>query len=250
MFLGFEHRSSDSPLIERVWHCHSERAGTFLSVAATHCELVVTRLRGRIRVTLRGPETKPSSIGCPAGAEWIGIRLVTGAFLPRHPTATLLDRQDVNLPNATSHSFWLDQSAWEYPTFDNAESLISRLSRAGVLARDPAVAAALAGDPAALSRRTVQRHFLLATGMSHRTWRQIQCARYATVLLRSGASIADAVHQAGYYDQAHLTRSLKRRIGVTPGGMRREEQQLSFLYKTTLSGSHYVDRSLSGAPVP
>jgi hypothetical protein len=65
-----------SPFIERVWRSHSERAGTFLSVAATHCELVLTRHRGSIRVTLRGPETRPSTADCPAEGEWIGIRVI------------------------------------------------------------------------------------------------------------------------------------------------------------------------------
>jgi hypothetical protein len=235
MILVFEDRSSDSPFVERVWRCHSERAGTFLSVAASHCELVVTRHRGRIGVTLRGPETTTSPAECPAEGEWIGIRLAMGAFLPRHPAATLLDRRDVELPAATGRSFWLDGSAWEYPTFDNAEALVSRLARAGVLARDPAVGAVVAGDWSAVSRRSVQRHFLLATGMTHRTYRQIQRARHAAVLLRSGAPIADTVHQAGYFDQAHLTRSLRRLIGTTPARIQRREQQLSFLYKTALS---------------
>ena len=232
MFLAFEDRPSDSPFIDRVWRCHSARAGTFLSVAATHCELVLTRHRGGLRVTLRGPETRPSPIDCPADAEWLGIRLATGAYLPGHPAASLRDRQDLDLPQPTRRTFWLDGSAWEHPTFDTAEALVARLSRAGLLARDPAVAAALAGDATALSHRTVQRHFLLATGMTYRTWRQIQRARHAAVLLRSGASIAETVHRAGYYDQAHLTRSLTRRIGTTPARIQRQERQLSLLYKT------------------
>jgi hypothetical protein len=37
----------------------------------------------------------------------------------------------------------------------------------------------------------------------------------------------------GYFDQAHLTRSLTRLIGQTPGRIVKAEQQLSFLYKTT-----------------
>lgn len=234
MFLVFEDRRSDSPLIERVWRCRSERAGTFLSVAATHCELVLTRRRGRVRVTLRGPETRPSSIDCPADGEWIGIRLAAGVWLPGHPAASLMDRRDFELPVTTRRTFRLDGSAWEYPGFDDAEALAAGLARAGMLARDPAVAAALAGDTKALSRRSVQRHFLLATGMTARTWRQIQRARHAAVLLRSGASIAEAVHLAGYYDQAHLTRSLRRLIGATPGRIQRQEQQLSFLYKPAL----------------
>jgi AraC-like DNA-binding protein len=233
MFLVFQHRPSSSPYIDRVWRSHSTGPGTLLSVAATHCELVVTRHQGRLRVTLRGPETRPSTISCPADAEWSGIRLATGVYLPHHPAASLLDRQDLDLPLPTRRTFWLDGSAWELPSFDDAESLVDRLARAGLLARDPAVAAAMTGDDGALSRRrTAQRHFLLATGMTHRTWRQIQRARHAAILLRSGASIAEAVHRAGYYDQAHLTRSLRRRIGTTPARIQRQEQQLSFLYKT------------------
>ena len=37
-----DERASDSPFVERVWRCHSERAGTFVSVASSHCEIVVT----------------------------------------------------------------------------------------------------------------------------------------------------------------------------------------------------------------
>jgi methylphosphotriester-DNA--protein-cysteine methyltransferase len=68
--------------------------------------------------------------------------------------------------------------------------------------------------------------------VSHSTIRQIERARYATNLLREGTSILDAVQRAGYYDQAHLTRSLNRFIGQTPEQIRRAEQQLSFLYNT------------------
>lgn len=38
---------------------------------------------------------------------------------------------------------------------------------------------------------------------------------------------------AGYFDQAHLTRSLKYRMGQTPAEIARAREQLSFLYKTT-----------------
>lgn len=68
--------------------------------------------------------------------------------------------------------------------------------------------------------------------MTHGTFRQIERARYATDLLTGGASILDTVHEAGYFDQAHLTRSLKHRIGQTPAKIIREDEQLSFLYKT------------------
>lgn len=114
--------------------------------------------------------------------------------------------------------------------------MLARLVRAGNLVRDPAVSAALAGDPEALSRRSAQRHFRLSTGLTHRTYRQVQRARYAAGLLQDGAGIGETVHLAGYYDQAHLTRSLTRLIGQTPARIRRHEQQLSLLYKTSPQG--------------
>jgi AraC-like DNA-binding protein len=232
----FEDRPSNSPFVERIWRCRSQHAGTFLSVAANHCELVVTRHRGRVRLTVRGPETRPTPADCPADAEWVGIRLSIGTWLPLYPAATVRDRRDADLPDAGRRGFRLDNAVWEYPSFDNADALVARLARAGLLVRDPAVSAALAGDPQALSRRSTQRHFRLATGLTHRAYRQVERARYAARLLRDGAGIGETVHLAGYYDQAHLTRSLKRLIGQTPARVRRHERQLSFLYKTSPPG--------------
>ncbi len=62
--------------------------------------------------------------------------------------------------------------------------------------------------------------------------RQIERARYATLLLKRGDSIAAATHDAGYFDQPHLTRSLKRLIGQTPAELLRNGSELSYLYKT------------------
>lgn len=228
----FEERLSDSPFVERVWRCHSERGGPFLSVAAGHFEMAVTRLRGEVFLTLRGPETKATTIDCPAEGEWLGIRFKLGTFMPRFLPGSLRDHNDVTLPAATSRSFWLNSSAWHYPDFHNAETFIKRLAKTGVISHDSVVAAILQGKPGALSLRSGQRHFLQATGITHATFRQIERARYATNLLRDGIPILDAVHLAGYFDQAHLTRSLRHLIGETPAKIIQGEKQLSFLYKT------------------
>ena len=94
--------------------------------------------------------------------------------------------------------------------------------------------AALDGQPVGASLRTVQRRFLQATGLRHGIICQIKRARYATVLLKQGASILDTVAEAGYFDQPHLTRSLRRFIGQTPAQLasRQRTERLSFLYKT------------------
>ena len=235
MFIVFEDRPSDSPLVERVWRCHSERAGTFHSMAACNLEMVVTQLQGKKLITVRGPETKATTGDCPAEGEWVAIRFKLGTFMPLLPARKLRDHSDVNLPAATGRSFWLNGSAWEYPDFENAEAFVKRLVRAGLIAFDPSVEAVLQGQRPRHSLRSTQRHFLRATGITHSTIRQIERARHATCLLKQGVSILDTVCQAGYFDQAHLTRSLKHLIGQTPAQIIRAQEQLSFLYKTEFS---------------
>jgi hypothetical protein len=232
MILPIEHRLSDSPLVERVWRSHSERPGTILSVAASHIEMVVTRHRGKTFLTLRGPETKATTADYPEDSEWLGIRFKLGTFIPALLPKNLLDRRDVTLPGASTRAFWLSGSAWEYPGFENAEVFVSRLVRKGEIARDSIVEAVMRGHSQTPSLRSTQRHFLRATGITCSTWRQIERARHATNLLREGVPILDAVYQAGYFDQPHLTRSLRHRIGQSPAQIIRGHQQLSFLYKT------------------
>jgi hypothetical protein len=229
-------RPSDSPYVERVWRYHSDGGGSFLSIAEYRSELVVTRHQGRVTVTVRGPETRATRLSYPPDAEWLGIRLKPGAFLPSRPARELVDG-GVTLPEVTPASFWLDGSAWQVPDYENADTFAARLIRAGLLVIDPAVPAALRGELTDASLRTVQRRFRQATGVTHGAARRIEQARYAVLLLQRGDSIADVTYDAGYFDQPHLTRSLKRLIGKTPAELRRGgSERLSFLYKTVPFG--------------
>ena len=231
-FIHFEDRASDHPFVEKVWRCHSERADTFLSVAANSFEMVVTHLRGKNFLTLRGPETKATAMECPGEGEWVAIRFKAGTVMPRFLPGSLRDHNDVTLPVATGRSFWLNGSALEYPSFDNAETFITRLEKSGILSRDPHVEDTLLRRPSEHSLRPAQRHFLRSTGVTYATFRQIERARSATILLREGVSILDVVSRLNYFDQAHLTRSLRRFIGETPHKIMQGQKQLSFLYKT------------------
>ena len=231
MFIIFDRdRASDSSLVERVWSCHSEGGGTFSSVASAHCEIVFTRLNGKTTVTLRGPETRARPVHCPPDGEWFAIRFKPGTYFRSLPAWRLIDGNDTNLP-ASSRSFWLQGARWQHPDFENAETFVARLAKAGVIARDATVAAALEGDPQILSLRSIQRRFRAVCGITYTALRQIERARHAATLLTHGAPIGEAQEQAGFYDQAHLTRSMRRYVGATPATIAREDQQLSFLYK-------------------
>lgn len=225
-------RASDHPLVEKIWRCHTERADAFLSIAATSVEMVFTQLEGKGYVTLRGPETAATLLDCPAEGQWVGIRFRPGTFIPAFLPGSLRDHCNVTLEPATRQSFWLNGSVLEFPSFENAESLVQRLVRSGILARDSTVECTLLQRPSALSLRSEQRHFLRSTGVTCAAYRQIERARYATILLREGVPILDVVSRLGYFDQPHLTRSLRRFIGQAPAKIMRRERQLSFLYKT------------------
>lgn len=183
-------------------------------------------------LTIRGPETRPSELACPADGEWFAVRFKAGTFMPLFPVGRLLNNLGVTLPQPTNRRFLLDGRKWELPTFENAEEFVKRLMSKDLVRSDPEITAALNDGPAAFSSRTRQRRFLRVAGMPFNVMRQIERARFAVNVLREGVSIADVVWQCGYYDHAHLTRSLRRWIGVPPSKVTDANIQLSFLYKT------------------
>lgn len=241
MDLVCEERLSDSPFVERIWRNEGERAGPFISIAEIECALVVTKYRGKTTITLRGPAAQATPAFCPPDAEFFGIQLKPGTFIPDLPAKTITDRQDLTLPEAGSGSFWLQGSAWQYPNYENADTFVDRLARGGLLVHDRVVGEVLQGRPVDLSLRTVQRRFLQAAGLTNNTIYQINRAQYAATLLKQGISILDTVHQAGYFDQPHLTRALKQFIGLTPAQIvdPRRIERLSFLYKKNPSWFRY-----------
>lgn len=204
----------------------------FRSIASTSWDMVITRHHGRVFLTVRGPETRPTMADCPADGEWFGIRFKAGTYMPTLRPAEMRDRQDVTLMNATGHSFWLNGSAWEFPNFENAETFVQQMVRCGLIVEDRIVSKVLQGQTQDLSERSEQRRFLHVTGLTRGQIHQIERARHATNLLKQGTSLADAAFEAGYYDQAHFTRALKRWIGQTPAQLVRENEQLSLLYNT------------------
>ena len=216
MNFNFDERLSDSPFVEKVWQTHSDRPGSFISAAASQWEMVVTTYQGKTTLTVRGPETQATPADCPADAEFFGIIFKLGTFMPHLPLTKLRDRNDATLPEASNQSFWLHGAAWQFPDFENADTFVARLERAELLVREPVVEAVLQNRPLELSLRSVQRRFLHATGLTRGTLDQIERAREAVTLLEQGGSIADAIYHAGYADQPHLTRSLKRFAGQTP----------------------------------
>jgi AraC-like DNA-binding protein len=212
----FEARGAGSPMVERVWQTRSAPEASFISVAASHWEMVVTRQDGAAALTLLGPETRATTASIPEDAVFLGVQFSLGTFMPGLPPGQLVDRE-LTLPLATKTSVRLDGYRLELPRPDDVDVFVAKLVRVGLLVHDPVPRAALQGAVQGLSPRSVQRRVARATGLTHGGIRQIRRAELAVKMLSDGVAPLDVAYHAGYADQAHLTRSLRRFVGQTPG---------------------------------
>jgi AraC-like DNA-binding protein len=216
MLFMSEERLSNSPFVEKIWRTQTVQTGTFLSVAVTHWEMVVSNFEGKLAVTVRGPETVPTEAQVTeTGAECLGIVFKLGTVLQPLPVEKLVNDW-INLPEANSRAVWLHGSTWQVPTYENADTFVERMVREGLLARESIVEEMLQGHIKDVSLRSVQRRFLRSTGLTQGEIYQIERARQAHALLLGGTPILDVVEQLGYSDQPHITRLLKRYLGQTP----------------------------------
>ena len=217
MSIIYEERSSDSPYVETITHGRTASDGSTIRPAECHWHMVFVRdaSRGRLHPLVVGPLTTAGVASWGEGAEILWIKFKLGTFMPHLPAQDFLDVETI-LPGAARHSFWLKGSAWQFPDYENVETFVARLVREGMLVQDPVVNAARHGRPPEIPARTVRHRFSRVTGLSQSHIYQFDRAQRAAALLRQGVSILDAVFELGYFDQPHLTRSMRRWIGHTP----------------------------------
>ena len=235
MGLRFEHRDTeaDASVVDRVWRTRSDAEETMTSAARTCCQLILTRMRGRLLAGLRGPETRATTAPVPPDAEFLGVRFTLGAVLRPHPAASVVDGY-VSFPVTDSGRVVIGGQDWEAPTYENVEQFVRRLRDAGLLVRSrlgeaEQFARHHEGHP---SKRTVQRRYRVTTGLSQTAVTQIDRANAAATMLRGGLDWRTVVEALRYFDQAHLAHALRRYVGRTARGLQTgDDATMSFLYK-------------------
>jgi hypothetical protein len=128
------------------------------SVAGVRWGLVFWEQAGRAYAVITGPGTRTGTAPVPEGATFTGIEFAVGTSLRAAPTLALVDG-GIRLPDTTHRTFRLDGARWETPGPDDAEALVKRLVRAGIVVRDLLVVEVLRGHRTAVSGRTVERRF-------------------------------------------------------------------------------------------
>jgi hypothetical protein len=221
--LLYEELLSDSPYIDAVIHGQTVGEGSAIRPAETHWHMVFVNHEGDRRALLVGPWTQSGVVSYGGSAEILWIKFKLGVWFSHLPVREFVDRETV-LPEAAGQSFWLKSAAWEFPAPETVEIFVERLARQEILVGDPVVQTVLEGQQPSLSPRTVRHRFLHSTGMTQNHIYQVERAQQAAALLRQGVSILDTIEQSGYFDQPHLTRSLKQWIGYTPAQLMRRIQ--------------------------
>jgi AraC-like DNA-binding protein len=224
----YQERLSDSPYVDKIGQFRAETAYTQVCAADVVWNMMLVKYLGKTSFSVWGPETKSALMNFPKEAEFLFIRFKLGRFMPHMPVNNLADT-GIILPEAAGKSFWLDSAAWQFPTYENADTFVDQLVREGMLVCDPIVEDVIHARPPEISPRTIRYRFLRATGLTPAYIHQLERAHQAVKLLQQGVSILDTVYQVGYADQPHMTRSLKRLIGQTPA-------QIARISSTTLNG--------------
>lgn len=215
MSLVYEERLSDSPYVELVTTGRTIGNSSTVRPAEINWHMVFVKHNGGMMPLMVGPLTSSGVVSFTEGVEMLWVKFKLGTFMPHLPVKDFLDREAA-MPEASSKSFWLKGAAWQFPTYENVDTFINKLVREEILVCDPTVNAALQDELPETPSRTIRHRFLQATGLSQVHIRQFERAKYAAAILEQGVSILDTVHEAGYFDQPHLTRSLKKFIGKTP----------------------------------
>jgi hypothetical protein len=213
--LIYEERLSDSPYVELITHGRTIGSSFTIRPSEINWHMVFVKHNGGFQPLVVGPLTSSGVVEFVEGVEILWIKFKLGTFMPHLPFKNFLDLETA-MPDASSKSFWLKGSAWQIPSYENADTFVSRLVRDDILTHDPVVPAALHDQLPDMASRTVRHRFLRATGLSQGHILQFERAQRAVSLLEQGVSILDVVYQLGYYDQPHLTRSLRRFVGKTP----------------------------------
>jgi AraC-like DNA-binding protein len=192
----------------------TERAQRVLPDACVDVVLVGDRL------LVAGPQTVASAVTIPAGAASMGVRFRVGA------AGAALGVSAAELLDVTvgADELWGGGIAERVatsptPLHELAAAVAERLSDAP----DPLVRAAATGTPRealGIGDRQLRRRFADAVGYGPKTLERIlRFQRFLTLAAGPDRDLARLALEAGYADQAHLTRECTRLAGLPPAAL-------------------------------
>lgn len=208
-------RSSSHPLVDTIWATQNISDGIYSATPDGSWDLIVLiQPDGSKQMMITGQATKPMDVPYQKGTSSVVISFARGAYIPAY-AGKLVDSFEI-LSNVGAEHFTLCGRMFTFPSYETAEELVEVLIEAGLLLADPVIYTANGDGVWAASKRSHQRHFAEHTGVSEKSFEQIERAKSAVRQLQGGKTPRDVAADVGYSDQPHLARSLKKIMGVKP----------------------------------
>lgn len=226
--------------VSQYWLGLNNADPVYLALPDGCVDLVMEVSGDHCRSWVYGSTTRPTAIPCAPGNHYLGIRFQPGQS--RHfITAAADELTDSHEDLRTLMQFPAEHIAARIATaavFDEIDAILT-----GLLRRSEPVAnyvdhvidhvecrhGLVRVDDVALqfgkSRRQLERAFLQTVGVPLKFFSTLSRLRHAAnLIVHPGArSLTAVANDAGYSDQAHMTRDFTRLAGVSPGRLRHDD---------------------------
>jgi AraC-like DNA-binding protein len=169
------------------------------------------------RLVVAGPATGPKFATVPARTAAMGVRFRVGAAGAALgvPAAELLDA------TVPLDDIWDVEATERVGNDPRLDTLLKAVTRRIAREPDALVRAAATGADPNLGARQLRRRFAEAVGYGPKTLQRIlRFQRFLTLARRTASlDLARLALEAGYADQAHLTRECTRLAGLPPAAL-------------------------------
>lgn len=232
--------------VSQYWLSLNNSAPRYTALPDGCVDLVLEVTASGHRSWVYGTTSSPANIPCTVGTHYLGIRFQPGQS--RHfirATAEEIADSREDLPalmefpsDRVAERITLPRVEGTGALFDELDVILS-----GMLHRAPPLASYIdhviervdarhglerVGDVAAhfgRSRRQMERAFLQTFGVPLKLFCMISRLRHAAQLIvhPTTRSLTAIANDAGYADQAHMTRDFTRLAGISPGRLRQDD---------------------------
>ena len=214
----YEQLHSKLPFVDCIWHARIAKSEEFGDAAKETWGLAFTRHSdGTFAAELIGSSYRHRKLDAIEGDKYWGVEfnaLVTVQNIDKRELTGHL----VQLP-VEGGLFQLGGVTHTIPLFDELNCFCSQLQEQGIIQYNESGIT----DTSMRSVRSNQRHYRKIIGLTKKQTQQIKRAEKAATLLRSGIRPIDVAVEAGYADQAHMTRALKTFLGETPAIIKKHQ---------------------------
>lgn len=219
--------------VSQYWLSLDNSAPVYTALPDGCIDLVLEVSADGCRSWIYGSTTRPTAIPCVRGIHYLGIRFQPGQsrhFITSAANEITDSREDLR----TLMQFPAEHIAARITTnavFDELDAILSELLRHAppvasyvdhivdhVERRHGLVRVDQVASQFNKSRRQLERAFLQTVGVQLKFFCMISRLRHAAdLIVHPGVrSLANVSHDAGYSDQAHMTRDFTRLAGVSP----------------------------------